>query len=186
MAHYQRRMLSTKIWEDNRFNKLKANEKLLYISMITYSDYEGRFEAEERFLRLKAFPFSRVGEKKVKEMIDKIEEVGLIVTYETQNCLVGYHPNWDKYQTFRKDRPKESLFPPPPTDKCQPDDNQRMSQDNISKDKLTKDKINEFKGREQIIENIPENFPIKKQLEERDDNDELITEDIFNNIYNNV
>ena len=133
-------MLHNKIWESDQFSSLNTFEKLLYIGIITFSDDDGRFRAQPKFLSSRIFPYNSVTVNRVKKARDRLEEVGLIKLYRYKNNDFGYHPNWERYQSLRKDRLKLSTIPPFPTTKCQPNDNQMSAQDKVSKDKKKEDK----------------------------------------------
>ncbi len=174
MALNQRRMISSKIWEDEKFNKLTANEKLLYIGMITIADDEGRFHADPRFLHARIFLYAnRISKNLVTTMTKKIEEVELITLYSTKKGLVGYHPGWSKHNKVPPTKAKPSQIPPPPADKLQIS----CSQDaEVSKDKESKDKEREYNGTQQILDNLPENHPIRRKKELADN--KITTNDI--------
>lgn len=141
------RLIHTKIWSSNQFALLKDREQLLYIGMVTLGDYYGRLNGDPRYLRSSIFPYREVGLTQVKKMRDRIAEVGLILSYSDKNGSYIQHPNWQKYQSLRQDRPRPSDFPAPPPDICRARDRQvtpeeKESEANEIEGNLTKLKEN--------------------------------------------
>ena len=148
-----KRMLHTKIWYSDQFASLKPIECLLYIGMITLGDDDGRLRGDGRFLGGQIFPFRKISPRQVEKMRDRIAEVGLIVIYSTQKGLCISHPNWNQYQTLRKDRAKPSDIPPPLVANPQPTDNQASAQGNSERRKENRS------GTEDIRSILARRFP---------------------------
>lgn len=168
MGLNQRRMLSTQIWEDDKFNALNANEKILYIGMITLGDDDGYFRADGMYLNAKVFPYTRMSVSHVKKMSKRLVEVGLIELFEIEKGIIGHHPNWTNHQQIRSDRYKASQFLSYLTTKVQPTDNQMTPQVNISKVNIKGAKeieSKQYSGSQKIIDNLPQGSSIKKQLD---------------------
>lgn len=154
-----KRMLHASIWESTQFTRMKDKAKLLYIGLITIADDDGRFKADPKLLRAKIFPFDKIGSKRITILLESIQNEKLIRLYEINNESFGFHPNWDKYQTLRKDRLKPSNIPSPPTTNCQPNGNQRCAQDKLSKDNIIKENKSTFRSNNsESIKGINNNY----------------------------
>lgn len=126
-----RRMLHDSIWESRQFISLPDKAKLLYIGLISVADDDGRFKAAPQLLKSKIFPYDRIGHKGVKKLVDKIQQAELICLYESKSAILGYHPNWTRYQQIRADRRKINNLPAPLATICPPDVNQSAAQNNV-------------------------------------------------------
>ena len=103
-------MIPIKIWDDDHFLSLTANEKNLYFALISFADDEGCFRADAAFWQKTVFYKKRIGELKIESMMKKIHESGLIVLGTARKGISGFHPEWHEFQTLRKDRSKPSCF----------------------------------------------------------------------------
>lgn len=110
------RMVHTKIWHSDQFCKLSVSERLLYIAMVTLADDTGLMRGDARYLSKYIFFCDRYSDKRVEKMRDHIAEVGLIHVYSDDAGTYICHPKWNKYQTLRKDRIRDSEYPLPPDD----------------------------------------------------------------------
>lgn len=167
-------MLHANIWESVQFTKLSRDARLFFIGLITIADDDGRFKANCSLLRSKIFPLDEeVGAKDVEKLLEETVAAGLVSTYKIDQELFGYHPNWEKYQTLRADRKKESSIPPPPSieaiaTKRQPSGNQVATKrpHKIREDKIREGNITAPKG---AVEKPPIELPSwlnKKKWEE--------------------
>ena len=138
----QKRMLHAQIFESSQFSKLTITTRLFYIGLIAIADDKGRFKAMNEYLKAKIFLYDKIGPTKIKTMLTNTKKQNLIILYEVDNELYGYHPNWNKYRIIRKDRQKPSSIPAPRLPERQPNDNQMETQDKINKDNTKEDKIN--------------------------------------------
>ncbi len=78
------------------------------------ADDEGRFRCSPRYLRAKVFPYdNNISDSDIQEWVDELHSNKLIVKYDIDGKSYGYHPNWEKWQTIRKDRFKPSDCPNP-------------------------------------------------------------------------
>jgi len=142
----QKRMLHANIWESVQFTSLSRDARLFFIGLITIADDDGRFKANCSLLRSKIFPLDEeVTTKDVAKLLEETVNAGLISTYKIEEETFGVHPNWEKYQTLRADRKKDSSIPPPPSieaiaTKRQPNDNQVATK---RPHKIREDKIRE-------------------------------------------
>lgn len=159
-------MLHANIWESVQFTKLSRDGRLFFIGLITIADDDGRFKANPSLLRSKIFPLDEeLTTRDVQKFLDETVAAGLIAVYKIDDEIFGYHPNWEKYQTLRADRKKESSIPPPTVDnqvttKRQPSVGKLSAQDKVREDKVREDK----KGAE-VDDNLPAWLNKKKWAE---------------------
>ena len=139
-----RRMIHTSLWQNEQFAKLSDKAKLLYIGTITIADDDGRLKGNSLILKGQIFPLDEaVTSDQVRKYINECVKVKLVNYYEVNGQYFLEHPNWQKFQTLRSDRKKDSEIPSfsDITTDSQPYDNQ-MSPNvlrKISKDKISKD-----------------------------------------------
>lgn len=139
----EKRMIHRKIFDSDQFNSLTLAERVLFMALIAHADDDGRFRMDASIWKRRVFHSDRIGSAMVQKMLDHINEVGLVVRYEANGGVYGYHPNWNKYQTLRPDRCKPSDFPVPPADKLPPNDNQPPAKGKVGKEKIDEAKISE-------------------------------------------
>lgn len=147
-------MIHTKLWQNEAFSKLSDKAKILYIGTITLADDEGRLKANSLLLRSQVFPLdTAITEAEVRKWLNEIMRAKLATYYKIDNQYFLQHPNWEKYQTLRKDRLKKSDIPTS-DEEWQPNDNQVATK---RRHKISKDKIREEKGTASIkwLEEIP-------------------------------
>ena len=142
----RRRMIHSKIWVSDQFIKLTPLGRLLYIGLISLADDYGRFRADKCFMKAQIFAYDKVGVAKVKKLRDELEESGLIQLYEVEKTIYGFHPNWERYQTFRSDRARFSEIPAPMATNPIPADNQVSTKEKISEEKEIEEKIGEARA----------------------------------------
>lgn len=103
-------MVHERIWDCEQFIQLKPTARLLFIGLVVGADDEGCFRADARYWKRKVFHSDRIGVPTIEKMFDEMHGCGLITIGETKKGLAGYHPNWHKYQTLRRDRSKPSDY----------------------------------------------------------------------------
>lgn len=137
-------MIHTSLWQNEQFAKLSDKAKLLYIGTITIADDDGRLKGNSLILKGQIFPLDEaVTSDQVRKYINECVKVKLINYYEVNGQYFLEHPNWQKFQTLRSDRKKDSEIPSfsDITTDSQPGDNQMSTNvlRKISKDKISKD-----------------------------------------------
>lgn len=111
-----KRMIHTRIWISKQFNQLSAAERLLFIGMITLGDYHGRLRGDSTYLKREFFyQDKKIGIERVRNMRDRIAEVGLIELYSDENGEYISHPRWKTYQILDRRSAKPSEYPDPPS-----------------------------------------------------------------------
>lgn len=103
-------MIHLKMWDSEQFLSLTAWERVLYIALIVHADDEGCFPASPDFWKRNVFYGQKIGIGKIKQMIDRLTHVGLIVTGNSKKGFAGFHPNWHDYQTLTAARSKPSAY----------------------------------------------------------------------------
>ena len=106
----RKRMLDPGLWESSQFGELDFFERVLYISLISNADDEGRLEDRALLIRSKVFPDDNIAVSKIEASLERLKEVKLIIRYHAGDWDIIQHPKWEKYQTIQK--PQPSKFPP--------------------------------------------------------------------------
>jgi len=107
-------MIAKNISFSEKFADL-ANEasRTLYLMLIPHTDDYGRFDAGPRTFRATICPLLDYSIKEIGDFIEDLEEVGLIETYEVNGQKYGEVVGFDRFQTFRSDKDRISLYPAP-------------------------------------------------------------------------
>jgi hypothetical protein len=102
-----KRMLAKSIWQNRKFARLKSDEKLLYIGLVTIADDEGRVWNDDYMLKIQIFPGDDLKPAEIEQMLDHIEDMELIRKNEKAIQLNG----WKDWQIIRSDIFKKSTIP---------------------------------------------------------------------------
>lgn len=108
-----KRMVHDTLFSSENMSELPIDGRYLYIATIVHADDEGRMRADPKFLKLKAFPFDNHTVDKVRTLRNQLSTKGIITIYQVSGKEYLFHPNWEKWQTLRKDRKKPSDCPAP-------------------------------------------------------------------------
>ena len=110
----RKRMVDPHIWESFSFAELSDLAKILFISLISHADDEGRGIAGAAYIRNMTFPHDET--RRVAEVQKALSEIALHTStqfYQVDGreyyCLL----NWTDYQ--KVDKPSKSKLPPPPS-----------------------------------------------------------------------
>jgi len=158
----QTRMIYAKIWESEDFAlELQSLEaRLLYIATITLADHDGILRGNAMFLKSKVFPYDeKIKRSDVKSWLAEIVKSGLLQAYEVDEVWYLYHPNWDVYQTIRKEYYTRTRFPIPP---------QRKQQDSDYLVTPKERKGKEYKGKESKEQKTPTKKKKAKKVKKED------------------
>ena len=108
----RRRMIDPAFWDDPGIGSLTVHARLLFISLISSADDEGRLEADGPSLRRTAFGFDDFTVTQVEswlgEIVSKLRSVRL---YSRDGRRYVQLVNWRVFQAI--DRPKASRLPAP-------------------------------------------------------------------------
>tara|TARA_R110002051_G_scaffold178040_1_gene247850 strand:+ start:7646 stop:8368 length:723 start_codon:yes stop_codon:yes gene_type:complete len=102
-----KRMLAKSIWQNRKFARLKSDEKLLYIGLVTIADDEGRVWNDGYMLKIQIFPGDDLKPSEVELMLDHIEDMELI----RKNDKAIQLNSWKDWQIIRGDIFKKSTIP---------------------------------------------------------------------------
>ena len=110
----RKRMVDPHIWESFSFSELSDLAKILFISLISHADDEGRGIAGAAYIKNITFPHDET--RRVAEVQKALSEIALHTStqfYQVDGreyyCLL----NWTDYQ--KVDKPSKSKLPPPPS-----------------------------------------------------------------------
>lgn len=109
------RLLHKKICLSEQVNLLPNDTaRLLYTWIIPHLDIDGRFYGDARRVKSTVFPLRAISDKSIERYLQKMEDLALIVRYETNGQVYMWMPTFSLHQTLRKDRERKSFIPPPP------------------------------------------------------------------------
>src|SRR3990167_3959788 len=107
----RKRMIDPTIWEDEDFGLLSPEASLLFISMFSHADDEGRLPANPSYLISITFPFKTITKDRAtalrNEVISKMKSLAL---YEIDKKEYLQFTKWNSYQSIN--RPTTSKYPP--------------------------------------------------------------------------
>lgn len=109
----RKRMISPSMWESESFSELNDLAKLVFISMISHADDEGRGKANPAYIRSMTFPND--DSKRVADIEKALSEIGCKMSvqfYSVDGRDYYFMTNWTEYQKI--DKPTKSKLPPPP------------------------------------------------------------------------
>lgn len=110
----QGRMLKKRISNSEKFAALKTNNaRLLYLMIYPHLDCEGRLEANPKLIKGQILPLLNYAITKIKDYLEDMNRVGLIILYENNNDLFIEYTRFTDFQVLRKDREAESEIPAP-------------------------------------------------------------------------
>lgn len=94
-----RRMIDDRVWKSLQITTLTLRQRLLWFGLITTADDQGRGEAHPGLIRAKIFPLDDFCNNELKDDIEAIAGLGLIVLYERDDGMPLYQiVNWWNYQ----------------------------------------------------------------------------------------
>lgn len=155
----QRRMIAKKITQNKKIAQLKSPwAKLLFTWMIPYTDDYGRLPGDAEMLKALIFPREHKTLRKIAELRDNLEKIGLIKIYEVDGSKYIQMLGFDEWQTLKSDRPKQKECPDIPSG------NQMETKvfPKLSKEKLSKVKISKEKVKHSLSKKDKENILTKK------------------------
>ena len=111
----RKRMISPNIWESESFSALTDFSKLVFISLISHADDEGRGKARPAYIANITFPNDET--RRVTDVKKALSEIALTMSirfYEVNGNEYYVLLHWSDYQKI--DKPTPSKLPPPPCD----------------------------------------------------------------------
>jgi len=147
----QRRMLSKRISQSKKVNRLPLKAQVVWTWTIPYLDDYGCYTGDSEDIKTEVFPKNKkISQKDIEKALGAEVEAGLIVWYSIGNGeLVQQYRNFDDFQTFKSDRPKISEYPQyqPNNEGCVPVGNQKIPEGSLSKVKLREENLSKEKSK---------------------------------------
>jgi hypothetical protein len=154
------RMLHKKISISSQVNKLSLPAKLLFTWLIPHADDDGKLRGDVEYVKATAVPMIKWSEKKVKNYLEEIKNVGLIYFWEENNEWFIEFIKWNAHQSIQKDRYKPSELPSFKSDSVNSldtnriqEENSSLSQYNISESNEIESNKSEYQNEEYIADN---------------------------------
>lgn len=110
----RKRMISPEIWESQDFSSLSDLAKIVFISLFSHADDQGRGRADPTFIKSSTFPFDK--DRRVADIENALSEIArsMSVQFYSVNGIEFYFmTSWKKWQ--KVDKPSPSKLPPPPS-----------------------------------------------------------------------
>lgn len=111
MSRPRIRTLKPEAWQDEKVGYVSRDARLLFVSLITLADDEGRFRASPQIILGHAYPYDHDAPKKLTRWLKELTDRGLVHVYDRDGVQYGLIPNFRKHQ--RINRPSPSLIPEP-------------------------------------------------------------------------
>jgi len=154
-------MLKKNISTSRRFAELKSDTaRMLYILLLPHLDVKGRYSGDPLVIKGQVAPRLRdLTEKKVKECLDDMKQVGLIKLYGYDGDMCLDYRKFSDFQKLRPSREAESEYPsadevPQGTPIQLPNNSHTTpAQVKLREDKLREDKL--INKRAQLAEKNP-------------------------------
>lgn len=110
----RKRMISPEIWESQNFSSLSDLAKIVFISLFSHADDQGRGRADPSFVKNTTFPYDenrRVAD--IKSALSEIARRMSVQFYSVNGIEYYFMKNWERWQ--KVDKPSPSKLPPPPS-----------------------------------------------------------------------
>ncbi len=110
----RKRMISPEIWESQDFSGLSDVAKIVFISLFSHADDEGRGKADPTFVKNTTFPYDegrRVAD--IKSALSEIARSMSVQFYSVNGIEYYFMKSWERWQKVEK--PSKSKIPSPPT-----------------------------------------------------------------------
>ena len=110
----RKRMISPEIWESQNFSALSDLGKIVFISLFSHADDEGRGRADPTYIKSSTFPYDK--DRRVADIEFALSEIArsMSVQFYSVNGIEFYFmKSWKRWQKI--DKPSKSKLPPPPS-----------------------------------------------------------------------
>ena len=110
----RKRMISPEIWESQNFSLLSDIAKIVFISLFSHADDEGRGRADPTFIKNITFPYDenrRAAD--IKTALSEIARSMSVQFYSVNGIDYYFMTHWGRWQKVEK--PSKSKLPPPPS-----------------------------------------------------------------------
>lgn len=108
----RKRVISPEIWESCSFSELSDLAKIVFISLISHADDEGRGRADTSLIKNITFPYD--GSRRVADVEFALSEIARSTStqfYKVNGIAYYWITSWKKWQKI--DKPSKSKLPPP-------------------------------------------------------------------------
>jgi hypothetical protein len=105
------RIIDNAISHSKKVSSLKDATALLYVLLITHTDDFGRMEGDAEDVLHMVVPRRGYSISKVEEMLTELTSAGLIEIYQIGHKTYLEILNFERFQTFRSDRPRRAEYP---------------------------------------------------------------------------
>lgn len=108
----RKRMISPEIWESQDFAQLSDLAKIVFISLFSHADDEGRGRADPTYIKSSTFPYDegrRVAD--IKSALSEIARSMSVQFYSVNGIEFYFMKSWGRWQKI--DKPSKSKFPAP-------------------------------------------------------------------------
>ena len=140
------RMISRRISKSKKIAGLKRDAaRVLYFMIYPHTDCEGRYSGDPEDIKEDCVPKLKYSFQKVAELLQELQEIGLILWYEVDKILYLEIIKFEDFQIgLRKDKEAPSIIPPPSQVGVTPSSNSPCPPLSIK----IKYKLKEVKGKE--------------------------------------
>lgn len=146
----RKRMIDPTIWEDEDFGSLSPEAALLFISMFSHADDEGRLPANPSYLISLTFPFKTITKERSLNLRDEVlSKMASLVLYEIDKKEYLQFSKWDSYQSIN--RPTTSKYPTLTEDS-------RRTHGGLTPNRIEQNRIEEKRREEKNATNFLENL----------------------------
>lgn len=106
-----RRMVYENMCDSIKFSKVSAEAERLWVRMLTKTDDNGNFHSSPALVRGNCLPQFDVSLSEVQSWLSELEQIGLILYYESSGERYLHISGFEKFQKLRKDRQPTVRYP---------------------------------------------------------------------------
>lgn len=96
------RTIKPEFFHDEKVGRLSPRARLLFVGTWVIADDYGTFRASSSYLRAQIFPFDELGVSQVADLLDEVNRLGLVRTFEVRGERYGVVAGWIKHQKVDK------------------------------------------------------------------------------------
>lgn len=111
MSRLRIRTLKPEVWAHEKIARLREQERLLFVVLVTMADDEGRLRELPRAIIGHGYPHDRISERQITSRLAALERELLIVRYGCGRERYIAIRGWKNHQ--RIDKPRTSQYPAP-------------------------------------------------------------------------
>lgn len=106
------RTIKPSFWRDEEVSRLKHDERLFLVGLISLADDDGRFVASQSSVCGYIYPHEEITPGVFKRLMKAVVSTGIVELYDVRGLTYGWLPKYRKHQ--RINRPQQSDLPEPP------------------------------------------------------------------------